>query len=209
MTATFPFEILIMPKTTYILFENQPDRRIYTDGREWPQNLEPAFAGYSIGHWERGARTAASIGSRRDPQHEGPRDFDTSGLPVHEDNQTVVMEKLYLDKANKDLLHDEVTTIDHALTRPWTVTQELPPRGAIRSGSTTIAPRTTITWWSGKGELFSQRRRPADAGQERPAAARFAVFQAPVGLSPVARVKAQRNAGVAAPDCAIAHRRWA
>ena len=27
----------------------------------------------------------------------------------------------YLDKDNNDLLHDEVTTIDHALTRPWTV----------------------------------------------------------------------------------------
>ena len=33
MTATFPFEVIIMPNTTYILFENQPDRRIYTDGR--------------------------------------------------------------------------------------------------------------------------------------------------------------------------------
>jgi hypothetical protein len=66
MTATFPFEILIMPKTTYILFENQPDRRIYTDGRDWPRNLEPAFAGSrsAIGS---AARTAASIGSRSRP----------------------------------------------------------------------------------------------------------------------------------------------
>ena len=30
-------------------------------------------------------------------------------------------ERVYLDKANNDVLHDEVTTIDHALTRPWTV----------------------------------------------------------------------------------------
>ncbi len=53
----------------------------------------------------------------------GPRDFDTTGLPVHADNQTLVKEKIYLDPANRDILHDEVTTIDHALTRPWTVTK--------------------------------------------------------------------------------------
>jgi hypothetical protein len=28
---------------------------------------------------------------------------------------------MYLDKANPDILKNEVTTIDHALTRPWTV----------------------------------------------------------------------------------------
>jgi hypothetical protein len=43
---------------------------------------------------------------------------------MHEDNETVVKEKIYLDKANPDLLHDEITTTDHALTRPWTVTRD-------------------------------------------------------------------------------------
>ena len=123
MTATFPFEILIMPKITYILFENQPDRRIYTDGRAWPQNLEPAFAGYSIGHWDESADGRLDLLEVETRNMKGPRDFDTTGLPVHEDNQTVVKERIYLDPANRDILHDEVTTIDHALTRPWTVTK--------------------------------------------------------------------------------------
>src|SRR5258708_13062545 len=127
MTATFPFEILITPKTTYMLFENQPDRRIYTDGRDWPRNLEPAFAGYSIGHWDEGADGRRDLLEVETRNMKGPRDFETSGLPVHQDNQTVVIEKIYLDKANKDLLHDEGTTIDHALTRPWTVTKNYPP----------------------------------------------------------------------------------
>ena len=26
-------------------------RRIYTDGRDWPQDIEPSFVGYSIGKW--------------------------------------------------------------------------------------------------------------------------------------------------------------
>jgi hypothetical protein len=42
---------------------------------------------------------------------------------LHADNQTIVKEHIYLDPANRNLLRDEITTIDHALTRPWTVTQ--------------------------------------------------------------------------------------
>jgi len=28
---------------------------------------------------------------------------------------------MYVDKSDPDTLHDEITVIDHALTRPWTV----------------------------------------------------------------------------------------
>jgi hypothetical protein len=34
-----------------------------------------------------------------------------------------VKERIYLDRANPDILHDEITTIDNALTRPWAVTK--------------------------------------------------------------------------------------
>ncbi len=51
----------------------------------------------------------------------GPRAFDVTGAPLHRDNQTIVKEQIYLDQANADILHDDVTVIDHALTRPWTV----------------------------------------------------------------------------------------
>jgi hypothetical protein len=40
---------------------------------------------------------------------------------MHEDNATVIKERIYLDKANPDLLHNDITTIDNALTRPWSV----------------------------------------------------------------------------------------
>ena len=30
-------------------------------------------------------------------------------------------ELFYLDKANPNILHDKITVLDHALTRPWTV----------------------------------------------------------------------------------------
>ena len=78
--------------------------------------------GYSIGKWidedGDGRYDALEVETRL---LKGPRTFDPSGVPLHKDNQTVVKERFYLDKDNPDLLHDDVTTIDHALTRPWTV----------------------------------------------------------------------------------------
>ena len=123
MNVIFPMEIVIQPHVTHIMIEYLSMlRRIYTDGRGWPENLEPSFMGYSIGQWRDedgdGPYDALAIETRN---LKGPRSFDASGIPLHEDNQTVVKERIYLDKANPDILHDEVTTIDHALTRPWTV----------------------------------------------------------------------------------------
>jgi hypothetical protein len=43
----------------------------------------------------------------------GPRTLDGL-LPTHKDNQTIVKERIYLDKANPNILHDEITMIDHA-----------------------------------------------------------------------------------------------
>jgi hypothetical protein len=42
---------------------------------------------------------------------------------LHEDDESVIRERIYLDKADRNLLHDEITVTDHALTRPWTVTK--------------------------------------------------------------------------------------
>ena len=53
----------------------------------------------------------------------GPRIYDDSGIPLHYDNESVIKERLSLDKSNPDILLNEITTYDHALTRPWTVTK--------------------------------------------------------------------------------------
>ena len=45
-------EVVITPPTTYILIDHINDnRRIFTDGRNWPKEIEPSFRGYSIGRW--------------------------------------------------------------------------------------------------------------------------------------------------------------
>jgi len=43
---------------------------------------------------------------------------------LHDDGQTLIKERIYLDKANKDILLDEITTTDNALTRPWSITKK-------------------------------------------------------------------------------------
>jgi hypothetical protein len=123
MVAFRPLEFVISPGTTYIIIADyDPVRRIYTDGRDWPTNEEPTFAGYSIGRWVDesgdGRYNVLEVETRG---FKGPREYDATGLPLHQDNQSIFKERFYLDKANPNLLHDEITVIDHALTRPWTV----------------------------------------------------------------------------------------
>jgi hypothetical protein len=54
----------------------------------------------------------------------GPRAYEETGLPLHVDNQSIFIERIRRDKSNPNILHDEITSIDHALTRPWTVTND-------------------------------------------------------------------------------------
>jgi hypothetical protein len=125
MIAYEPIEVIITPETTYVRVDHLGDfRRIHTDGRHWPANITPTFDGYSIGKW-----IDADGDGRYDELEvetrglKGPRTLDADGLALHKDSQTIVKERLYLDKADRDLLHDKITTIDDALTRPWTVTR--------------------------------------------------------------------------------------
>jgi len=125
MTIIWPAEFVILPKITYVNFENHMPRRIYTDGRSFPTNEEPSFAGYSIGQWRDtdgdGRYDTLEVETR---YLKGPRTFETTGLPMHKDNQTIVKERIALDRSNPDILLNEITTIDNALTRPWTVTKK-------------------------------------------------------------------------------------
>ena len=126
MVVFEPMEIIVTPELTYIQLSYFNEfRRIHTDGRDWPAELEPAFSGYSIGRWEDtdgdGRYDTLVVETRG---MKGPRVFDASGIPMHEDNQTVVKERIALDKSNPDVLVDEITTIDNALTRPWTITRK-------------------------------------------------------------------------------------
>jgi hypothetical protein len=120
-------EIVVTPDTTYILVQHiHDDRRIFTDGRSFPEDLEPTLLGYSIGKWiDEGNTGRYNVLEVETRGFKGPRAFDSSGIPLHEDNQTVVHERYYLDKADPDTLHNQVTVEDHALTHPWSVVKTL------------------------------------------------------------------------------------
>jgi hypothetical protein len=118
-------EAVVLPDVTFIIIEYASQvRRIYTDGRTFPKEFEPSFLGYSIGKWidedGDGRYDVLEVETRG---FKAPRSFEASGLPLHADNETVIKERIYLDKSNKDQLRDEITTIDNALTQPWTVTK--------------------------------------------------------------------------------------
>jgi hypothetical protein len=123
MMAFVPLEFIVTPDTTYILVGMYDHyRRIFTDGRDWPKDIEPTYAGYSIGRWideEGDGRYGVLEVETRG--FKGPRAYDEAGLPLHFDNQSIFKERIYRDMNNPNILHDEMTTIDHALTRPWTV----------------------------------------------------------------------------------------
>jgi hypothetical protein len=124
MQAYEPMQITVLPETTYILIDHihESHRRIFTDGREWPRTVQPTFTGYSIGKWiDQDGDGRYDLLEAETRYFKGPRFFDSSGIPLHEDDESVITERIYLDKADHNLLHDEITVTDHALTHPWTV----------------------------------------------------------------------------------------
>lgn len=124
MTGYEPMEIIVLPEVTHILMDYVYDahRRIFTDGRDFPDDADPAFEGYSIGRWtdtDGDGRFDTLVVETRN--FKGPRAYDNSGLILHPDNQSVIRERIFLDAGDRNMLHDEITVIDNALTRPWTV----------------------------------------------------------------------------------------
>jgi len=175
MTLFRPMEVVVTPDVTYIRIDHIRDsrRRIFTDGRAWAEDIRPSFDGYSIGKWldtdHKSRFDTLEVETR---YFKGPRAFEPSGLPLHADNQTVIHERMYLDKSDPDLLHDDMTIIDHALTRPWTVAKkyqrqkvEFPiwPEDMCVEGSGLVFIGNDMYFQSGDGLLM-----PAKKGQQPP-----------------------------------------
>ena len=123
MMSVGEYEYIVTPETTYILIGGEDNyRRIFTDGRPWPGDIDPTYAGYSIGRWldESGSGSFDVLEVETRGPFKGPRAYDGTGLPLHFDNQSVFKERFYLDKSDPNVLHDMITVMDHALTQPWT-----------------------------------------------------------------------------------------
>lgn len=122
MMSAGTHEYIITPETTYISVGTDL-RRVFTDGRPWPTDAEATYQGFSVGRWldEEGDGIYDTLEVETRGPFKGPRVYDATGIPLAFDNQSIFKERIFVDRNDKNILHDVITVIDHALAHPWTI----------------------------------------------------------------------------------------
>ncbi|MDR2212253.1 MAG: hypothetical protein LBE21_01310 [Pseudomonadales bacterium] len=128
MTTPYPMEILQLPEQQRIMmiFEGGAHvwREIYMDGREFPEDINPTWMGYSIGHWD-GDTLVVEIRGFNEKSW-----LDMYGDPHTE--QLIVTERF--TRTDLYTLHYESTIDDPgAYSEPWVVAMDIvwDPEGEI------------------------------------------------------------------------------
>lgn len=113
MLPNTPFKIAHTPGVTFLLYEQLNQyRQIFTDGRAFPKDPNPAWWGYSIGHWAGDTFVVESQGFNDQTW------LDDSGYP-HTEAMRSTEKFRRTDFGHMDL---EVTIDDpKAYTKPWSV----------------------------------------------------------------------------------------
>jgi hypothetical protein len=119
----YPFEFIHTPKYTLMLYEyDHTNRRIYTDGRSLPDDPDPTWMGYSVGHWEGDTTLVVETVGFNDKTW-----LDRLGHP--HSTQLRVTERFR--RVDRDHLQVDITMQDpKALAKPWSTTfySELRPK---------------------------------------------------------------------------------
>jgi hypothetical protein len=175
MSGVARMEFLIAPDMTRVLFDRNDyaPRRIYTDGRDWPKFNpdDTTFPGYSIGKWVDTDGDGRYDELQIETRHvRGPRTWDQSGMPMADDTDGVIKERLFIDKDKGNILHNEMVTTDNSLTRPWTVTKNYRRLPDIEwgennciEGQTWVTIGAEVYYLSGDGTIM-----PTKKGQAPP-----------------------------------------
>jgi hypothetical protein len=126
--SLFPLEIARATKGVVLMYEPSPlPRRIYTDGRKHPADLDLTWLGHSVGHWEGVTLVVDTVGTngRGRPLNgyiSGAVNSKTDNarrLPVSD--QLHLVERIRL-VGGGEYLEDEITISDpKTYTRPFTV----------------------------------------------------------------------------------------
>lgn len=113
MLPNTPFKIAHSPGVTFLLYEQLNQfRQIFTDGRGFPEDPNPAWWGYSIGHWDSDTFVAESRGFNDKTW------LDDSGYPHTEAmRSTEKFHRTSFGRMNLDITIDD----PKAYTRPWSV----------------------------------------------------------------------------------------
>lgn len=126
--SLFPLEIARATKGLIIMYEPSPfPRRVYTDGRKHPPDLDPTWLGHSVGRWEGDTLVIDTVGlnGRSRPLNgylAGAVNSKTDTAP-----RLPVSDKLHMVERIKlvgggEYLEDEITINDpKTYTRPFTV----------------------------------------------------------------------------------------
>ena len=81
LASPYPFEFMQMPNFTLMYFEvGNQIRRIWTDGRKHPEDLDPSWYGHSIGWWEGDVFVVDTIGINDKQFLDSPGDPKTEKL---------------------------------------------------------------------------------------------------------------------------------
>jgi hypothetical protein len=175
MSGVARMEFLIAPDMTRVLFDRNDyaPRRIYTDGRDWPKFNpdDTTFPGYSIGKWVDTDGDGRYDELQIETRHvRGPRTWDQSGMPMADDTEGVIKERLFVDKDKGNILHNEIVTTDNSLTRPWTVMKNYRRLPDIEwgennciEGQTWVTIGVEVYYLSGDGTIM-----PTKKGQAPP-----------------------------------------
>ena len=109
-----PFKFFHTPGVTLILFEEFVTyRQVFTDGRTFPEDPQPAWWGYSIGRWEPDAFVIETTGFKNEGW------LDAQGHPATDAMR--ITERFR--RPAFGAMTAEITFDDpKAYTRPWTVT---------------------------------------------------------------------------------------
>ena len=155
--AELPFGIqfVVRPEQTWIIYERNPVRFIFTDGRPHPgeDDLWPSWEGHSIGHWEGDTLVIDTVAVK------GGVPIDRTGLVLSDKLHTTER----IRRVGPDLMEDQLTFEDpDALTRPWVVVRRYrrvktphAPIGNIACAESQrnpiVAGENTVTLGSEKG----------------------------------------------------------
>ena len=110
---TSPWKVVEITGETIILYESRTIfRQIFTDGRAFPKDMQPAWQGYSIGRWDGDTFVVETIGLKDDTW------LDLFGTPAT--GALHVTERFHrLDFGHMDL--DITMTDPKAYSKPWPI----------------------------------------------------------------------------------------
>lgn len=111
MLAPYPMEIRTTRDQVTILFEYmQQVMRVHMDGRSLPEDPDPGYMGYSVGHWEGDTLVVRTVGRNGLTQLDG-------GLTPHSDKLTL---ELRLHRDGDELTVTTIATDPEAFREPVT-----------------------------------------------------------------------------------------